>query len=179
MKYDDVLSFWFEELGSSKWWIKDTQIDQLIKKKFLSLHEQAIKGELVEWRISAKGRLAEILVLDQFSRNMFRDTPKSFAADPLALSLSQEAVELGLDLGLNELERSFLYMPYMHSESLKMHDIAVELYKNLGIESSLDFEIKHRDIIVKYGRYPHRNVILNRASTDEEIAFLKQENSSF
>ncbi len=179
MNYGDVLSFWFDEIEQSKWWVKDISFDRLIEDKFLALHEQANKCELFEWRCSAKGRLAEIIVLDQFSRNIFRDTPKAFLSDQLALALSQEAISLGKHHELNEIERSFMYMPYMHSESLNIHDVAVELYKNNGIQSNLDFEIKHRDIIAKFGRYPHRNAILNRVSTAEEIEFLKQPGSAF
>ena len=179
MNYDDVLSFWFNEIDPSKWWIKDISLDQLIEDKFLPLHEQANKCELFEWRSSAKGRLAEIIVLDQFSRNIFRGTPKAFLSDQLALALSQEAISLGKHHELNKIERSFMYMPYMHSESLRIHDVAVELFKNNGIQSNLDFEIKHRDIIAKFGRYPHRNAILNRVSTVEEIEFLKQPGSAF
>lgn len=179
MNYDDVLSFWFKDIEPSKWWVKDLEFDTLIKNKFLTLHEQANNCELFEWRHSAKGRLAEIIVLDQFSRNIFRDSPKAFLSDKLALVLSQEAISLGKHHELNQTERSFMYMPYMHSESLKIHDIAVELYKNNGIESNLQFEVKHRDIIEKFGRYPHRNSILHRKSTDEEIEFLKQAGSSF
>ena len=174
-----MLSFWFDEIDASKWWVKDVEFDHHIKDKFLTLHGQANQCELFEWRQSAKGRLAEIIVLDQFSRNIFRDTPKAFSSDPLALTLSQEAVALGKDKDLNQVERGFLYMPYMHSESLVIHDVAVELYKHNGAQSSLEFEIKHRDIVEKFGRYPHRNVILNRESTEEELMFLKQPGSSF
>lgn len=179
MNYDDVLSFWFSEIEQSQWWVKDINFDRLIEDKFLTLHEKANKCELFEWRNSAKGRLAEIIVLDQFSRNIFRDTPKAFLSDQLALVLSQEAISLGKHHELNEIEKSFMYMPYMHSESLSIHNVAVELYKNNGIQSNLNFEIKHRDIIEKFGRYPHRNAILNRVSTFEELEFLKQSGSAF
>ncbi len=179
MNYNEVLSFWFNDIEQSKWWIKDLSFDRHIEEKFLALHDQANKCELFEWRNSAKGRLAEIIVLDQFSRNIFRDTPTAFASDALALALAQEAISLGKHHELNEIERSFMYMPYMHSESLSIHNIAVELYKKNGIQSNVDFEIKHRDIIAKFGRYPHRNIILNRISTTEEIEFLKQPGSSF
>ena len=179
MNFDDVLSFWFNEIEPSQRWVKDTNFDALITDRFSALHEQASKCELFEWRSSAQGRLAEILVLDQFSRNMFRDSPKAFSSDPLALALSQEAIFLGKHNKLNKVERSFLYMPYMHSESLSIHEVALKLYKENGIQSNLDFEIKHRDIIAKFGRYPHRNSILNRTSTVEEVAFLTQPGSSF
>ena len=179
MHYDDVLSFWFEDIDQSKWWVKDADFDFYIKDRFLTLHAQAVKCELFEWRESAKGRLAEIIILDQFSRNMFRDTAQAFCSDPLALALAQEAISLGKQHELNQIQRSFLYMPYMHSESLTIHDIAVELYKSNGIENNLEFEIKHRDIIEKFGRYPHRNNMLNRVSTVEELGFLKQPGSAF
>jgi uncharacterized protein (DUF924 family) len=179
VNYEDVLSFWFGEVDQSKWWVKDVSFDRLIEEKFSDLHEQANKCELFEWRNSAKGRLAEIIVLDQFSRNIFRDTPKAFSYDQLALALSQEAISLDKHHELNEIERSFIYMPYMHSESLIIHDVGLELYRNNGIQSNLNFEIRHRDIIVKFGRYPHRNVILNRTSTFEELEFLKQPGSAF
>ena len=179
MNYHDVLSFWFDEIKPSQRWAKDANFDALITDRFSVLHEQANKGELFEWRHSAKGRLAEILVLDQFSRNMFRDSPKSFSSDSLALVLAQEAIAVGAHNELDEVERSFLYMPYMHSESLKIHDVAIKLFEGNGIESSLTFEIKHRDIIVKFGRYPHRNSILQRQSTTEEEAFLMLPGTSF
>jgi len=124
-----------------------------------------------------EGRLAEILVLDQFSRHIHRDTPGAFAQDPMALALAQEAVALGIDQDLEKSRRHFLYMPYMHSESLVIHDRALELFEALGV--AVDFEIRHRDIIERFGRYPHRNETLGRKSTAEEIEFLKQPGSSF
>lgn len=179
MNYDDVLNFWFNELEPSQWWVKDTNLDAQITDRFSAMHEQANKCELFEWRSCAKGRLAEIIVLDQFSRNIFRDSPNSFSSDSMALTLAQEAISLGIDNELNDIERSFLYMPYMHSESLPIHDVAITLYEKNGIQSNLDFEIMHRDIIVKFGRYPHRNMLLGREPTAEELAFLKQPGSSF
>ncbi|MGH1487374.1 MAG: DUF924 family protein [Cellvibrionaceae bacterium] len=179
MKPDDVLDFWFNEIDESKWWKKDSEFDALIKDKFLTLHEQANQCELFKWRSTAKGCLAEVIILDQFSRNIFRDSPQAFSSDALALALAQEAISRQKHLELNVKERSFLYMPFMHSESLLIHDLAVTLYQDNGIQSSLDFEIKHRTIIERFGRYPHRNSILNRKSTEAEIAFLKQPGSSF
>jgi len=167
------------KIEQSKWWVKDADFDFCIKDKFLILHDQANNCELFDWRKSAKGRLAEIIVLDKFSRNIFRDTLKAFLSDNLALALAQEAISLGKHHELNQIERSFMYMPFMHSESLKIHDVAVELYKNNGVQSKLEIEMKHRNIIEKFGRYPHRNAILNRTSTDDEIEFLKQPGSSF
>lgn len=176
---EEVLEFWFEEMGEPKWWVKDDKVDALILQRFFELHAAANKGELYEWRISAKGRLAEIIVLDQFSRNMFRGSAKAFASDVVALVLSQEAVVTKADSQLNATERSFLYLPFMHSESLKIHELAVDLYTQESLQTSLDFEIKHKKIIEQFGRYPHRNSVLGRESTKQEIAFLKQPGSSF
>lgn len=177
--HDEILNFWFEELEPAQWWAKDEQLDQLITARFSGVHANAAKCELFEWRASARGRLAEILVLDQFSRNMFRHSHLSFAYDSLALALAQEAISAKAAADLTPVERSFLYMPFMHSESLKMHQVAVELFKQNGIQNNLDFELKHQEIIQRFGRYPHRNDLLGRTSTSEEIEFLKHPNSGF
>ena len=174
-----ILKFWFEEIGHSQWWTKNDEVDQQTRERFAEIHQKAIRCELFDWRKDAAGRLAEIIVLDQFSRNLFRDSPLSFANDSLALGLSQEAISVGADQSLSPIQRSFLYMPFMHSESLIIHEIAMDLYKKNGIQSNLDFEIKHREIIKKFGRYPHRNKILGRASTRAEIDFLKQPGTGF
>jgi len=179
MNLDDIIKFWFEDIEQSKWWVKDFDFDQLIYDKFSAVHHAANACELFAWRDTAKGRLAEIIVLDQFSRNMYRDTPRSFASDSLALALAQEAIAVGADKNLTNIERNFLYMPFMHSESLTIHEVAVSLYADNGIESSIDFENKHKVIIERFGRYPHRNKILSRNSSNVEIEFLKQANSSF
>lgn len=179
MKYQDVLNFWFKDIEPAQWWVKDLAFDKEISDKFLLLHKAARQGELESWRNTSSGRLAEIIVLDQFSRNIYRDTPRAFASDAIALVLAQEAISQGLDKSLNPVEKSFLYMPFMHSESLVIHEKAVALYKANGIVNNLEFEIKHKDIIERFGRYPHRNIILNRQSTAEEFEFLSQPNSSF
>ena len=177
--YQDILHFWFEEIDPSQHWAKDDEFDRLLIRKFSDVHYSAARCELFEWRNNAQGRLAEIIVLDQFSRNMFRGTPLSFAYDGLALALSQEAIAAGADKMLSQVERSFLYMPFMHSESLKIHEVAVGLFRKNGIQSNLDFEIRHKKIIERFGRYPHRNSILGRESTEEELEFLKQPGSGF
>jgi uncharacterized protein (DUF924 family) len=177
--YEEILGFWFEEIEPSQWWKKDEDFDRSLIRRFSDIHARAARCELFEWRAIPQGRLAEIIVLDQFSRNMFRDTPLAFANDPLALALAQEAVAARADQALGPAQRSFLYMPYMHSESLKIHEVAVELFRRNGIQGNLDFEMKHKNIIERFGRYPHRNGILGRASTEEEIEFLKQPGSGF
>ncbi len=143
------------------------------------MHTQASQGELYTWRKTAHGRLAEIIVLDQFSRNMFRNSAKAFAQDGMALVLAQEAIAVGDDIKLNATERTFLYMPFMHSESIKIHNIAVELFTRNGIQNNLDFELKHKAIIERFGRYPHRNAVLVRENTPQEFDFLNQPGSSF
>ena len=177
--YTDILKFWFEEIDHSQWWKKDVVFDKLIVERFSDIHLCANRCELYEWRATPQGRLAEIIVLDQFSRNMFRDSPLAFASDALALALAQEAVAAKADDLLSQSERGFLYMPFMHSESLKIHDVAKHLYQTKGSANNLDFELRHRKIIEQFGRYPHRNRILGRASTAEEVDFLKQPSSSF
>lgn len=177
--YQEVLSFWFDEIKPSQWWVKDDQLDQLIITRFSQLHTQAMNCELFDWRKTASGRLAEIIVLDQFSRNMFRGAPLCFANDALALGLAQQAIDAAADKSLSPVQRSFLYMPFMHSESLKIHEIAVGLFQKNGIQANLDFELKHKEVIEQFGRYPHRNKVLGRVSTDEELRFLQQLGSEF
>lgn len=176
---DEVLEFWFGELRPAQWWQKDPALDGLIRSRFGDLHERAVRGELMNWRANALGRLAEIIVLDQFSRNIWRDTPRAFASDGMALVLAQEAVAEGADQQLPVKWRAFLYMPFMHSESLRMHEQAMKLFSAPGLEDNLRFEQRHRDIIERFGRYPHRNAILGRPSTAEEAAFLRTKGSSF
>lgn len=177
--YREVLKFWFEESVPEQWWRKDEQFDRIIIERFSRVHYRATRCELYEWRKDPKGRLAEIIILDQFSRNMFRGAALCFAYDALALALAQEAISAGAESTLTQAERSFLYMPFMHSESMKIHEIAVGLFRKNGIQSNLDYELKHKVIIERFGRYPHRNSILGRQSTQQEIEFLKQPASSF
>ncbi len=179
MTPDTVLAFWFEEIEPRQWWAVDAAFDAVIRTRFGALHRAAAQGELWAWRATPQGRLAEVIVLDQFSRNMHRETPLAFAADPMALALAQETVAGGHDQALPPERRVFLYMPYMHSESAVVHEEAVRLFTALGIANNVDFELRHQSIITRFGRYPHRNAILGRASTPEELAFLQQPGSRF
>ena len=174
-----VLQFWFHEVTPAQWWKVDPAFDRLIAERFGPLHEQALKAELYEWRADPHGRLAEVIVLDQFSRNIYRGQRGAFEADPLALALAQEAVAAGADLALSEGERAFLYMPYMHSESPRIHTAAEALFRARASADSHQFELRHQAIIDRFGRYPHRNQILGRTSTTEEQAFLATPGSSF
>ena len=177
--YRDIIDFWFEEIDKSQWWKKDNLFDDRIRENFTNIYHRASRCELFSWRENSLGRLAEVIVLDQFSRNMFRGKPEAFACDPLALSLAQTAVAAGEDADLSAEQKSFLYMPYMHSESLVVHQEAIKLFSKLGIESTLNFEIRHKNIIERFGRYPHRNAILGRISTKDELEFLRTPGSGF
>lgn len=179
MTPQNILNFWFKELTPKDHFSKNDELDKEIQTRFLEIHKKIIAGETYSWRDTIEGRLAEIIVLDQFSRNIYREKKDSFAYDSLALILAQEAIKQS---DLNQLsiqEKAFLYMPYMHSESDLIHEQAQKLFSEPGLEMYLDFENRHHDIIKKFGRYPHRNEILNRKSTPEEIIFLDGPNSSF
>lgn len=175
----DILHFWFQELTPEMHFSKSAELDQNIRNRFLEIHTQILEGRATEWRKTPEGRLAEIIVLDQFSRNMFRDTALAFACDALALESAKMAVKTGEDQKLTLEQRKFLYMPFMHSESREDHQQAVKLYSQKGLETHLQFELKHKEIIDRFGRYPHRNEVLKRTSTKEELEFLKNEDSSF
>lgn len=176
---DEILWFWFEELSPEQWFRKDAKLDDEIRRRFGRIHEQASKGELVDWRGTLRGRLAEIIILDQFSRNLYREDARAFAQDSMALVLAQEAIRNEVVESLDVSERAFLYMPFMHSESLKIHEFAAVYFSEEGLESNLEFEKKHVAILKRFGRYPHRNAKLGRKSTPEELEFLTQPGSSF
>ncbi len=179
MQPQSILHFWFEELTAKQHFVKDAALDETIRARFGDLLAAAARCELFGWRATAEGRLAEIIVLDQFSRNVYRDTPRAFAQDALALVLAQELVASGLDRSLPVAQRIFAYMPYMHSESALVHAQAVALFSQPGMEDNLDYERRHKAIIDRFGRYPHRNLILGRSSSAEEMAFLSEPGSSF
>ena len=179
MQPQSILHFWFTELTPKHHFAKDAALDQTIRTRFGATLEAAAKCELFAWRATPEGRLAEVLVLDQFSRNVYRDSPRAFAQDALALALAQELVASGQDRSLPLAQRSFAYMPYMHSESALVHAQAVTLFAQPGMEDTLRFELHHKEIIDRFGRYPHRNAILNRESTPEELAFLSEPGSGF
>lgn len=174
-----VLEFWFDELGDKGWWSANSDVDAMIQSRFEPLLAQAAAGELFTWRATAQGRLAEIIVLDQFSRNIYRGSPRAFSQDPVALVLAQEAVALEAYAVLSPVQRSFMLMPYMHSESKLVHEDAERLFKAHTSDNNYTFELKHKVIIDRFGRYPHRNQVLGRDSSAEEIEFLQQPDSSF
>ena len=174
-----ILHFWFTELTPKQHFAQDAALDEAIRTRFGATLEAAAQCDLFAWRATPEGRLAEVLVLDQFSRNVYRDTALAFAQDALALVLAQELVASGQDRSLPLAQRSFAYMPYMHSESALAHTQAVALFSQPGLKDILRFELRHKAIIDRFGRYPHRNAVLGRSSTPEELAFLSQPGSSF
>lgn len=169
-----VLAFWFTELDEEQWFKADEGLDNLIRSRFKRTHAAAAHAELWPWRVTPQGRLAEIIVLDQFSRNIYRNDPRAFACDNMALALAQEALRLEVDRALTNTQKAFLFMPFMHSESLAIHDTALELFNVDGLEAQFRHEIEHRDLLLRFGRYPTRNEILGRTSTEEEKRYLKE-----
>ncbi|OAT35991.1 DUF924 family protein [Proteus myxofaciens] len=177
--YQPVVTFWFDECTPEQWFKKDATFDNEIQRRFGDLCLSASRGELASWRETIEGRLGEIIILDQFSRNIWRDTPQAFAQDNMALVLAQEASRLPDYLALTPTKRKFVIMPFMHSESAKIHEDAITLFSQLNDEKTYEYELRHKEIIDKFGRFPHRNKILGRESTPEEIEFLQQPGSSF
>ncbi|HEX4597502.1 MAG TPA: DUF924 family protein [Burkholderiaceae bacterium] len=174
---EEVIRFWFQEISPKQWWAREPAFDGELALRFGATHAAATRCELYAWREQPAGRLAEVVVLDQFSRNIHRDDPRSFAFDQLALGLAQEAVRSGADQAVPTGQRVFLYMPFMHSESAVIHEWAMTLFSALGSASNLASERRHKQIIDRFGRYPHRNRILGRPSTPEEVEYLAQDGS--
>jgi uncharacterized protein (DUF924 family) len=168
----DVLDFWFVRHGEADWFGAKPEFDVLLAREFAETHAAVAKGEAWHWRQTPDGRLAEIIVLDQFSRQLFRGRPEAFASDAMALALAQEAVAGGHHLKLEPRRRTFVLMPYMHSESPAVHVEAVRLFTELANAETLKFELAHRDCIAKFGRYPRRNAALGRESTDAERDYM-------
>jgi len=175
----DVLKFWFEETDPDQWFKKDPTFDASIRERFLRLHEILVCRGNNGLLADARTALAAVIVLDQMSRNMFRDTPRAFAADPLALWVAETAIARGFDAGLTKDERHFLYLPFQHSEDRQSQARSVALTASLGDPELQKWAEAHRAIIDRFGRFPHRNGVLGRISTPEETEFLKQPGSYF
>ncbi|MEM9316522.1 MAG: DUF924 family protein [Pseudomonadota bacterium] len=173
-----VLEFWFEEAGPRRWFKRSADFDSLCRDRFLEATAAAARGECWSWRRTPRGRCAEILLLDQLPRNLFRGTARAFAQDGMALVLAQEAVASGDDLRLSDDERYFGYMPYMHSESLLVHDEGITLFEKLGNPKALQYAVAHREVIQRFGRYPVRNAALGRQSSEDELDYIAK-NSVF
>jgi uncharacterized protein (DUF924 family) len=171
----DILSFWFSDKSRPKWFAKEPSFDAVVSARYGTVFQAAKRGELFQWRETIRGRLAEIIVLDQFSRNIHRGTPTAFESDAQALVLAQEAVRDETRFELTPDEKAFLYMPFMHSESPVIHEEGLKLFSEVGLESHLAYEEEHRHVIQRFGRFPHRNAILGRACTAEEDLYLAQD----
>ena len=176
---DEIVKFWFEELTPEDWYRKDPSIDAQIRTRFGGIYD-TLKSDVPEiWLSTPRGCLATILVLDQFPRNMFRDDTRAFATDARALALAKRAIAKGVDMRLTPDQRAFIYMPFQHSEDRADQASSIELFTALGNKLNLDFAVRHKQIIDRFGRFPPRNATLGRASTEEETALLKEPSSSF
>lgn len=192
-RIDEILSFWFDDSRNdpaaaqqmvARWFSADPALDDEIRRRFASFYRAAVAAELTEWEQTARGSLALIIVLDQFSRNMFRGQPQAFAEDAVAQRLCLDGIEQQLDALLGPAEQGFFYMPLQHAENAYLQDVSVRQYEQLLQQSDaawrpllqgmLDYAREHRDIIHRFGRFPHRNAILGRPSTPAELAFLAQ-----
>jgi uncharacterized protein (DUF924 family) len=188
MTFADVLDFWFGRadspargLARKAWFVKSDDFDREIRERFARLWETASSGGLKSWQSTPLAALALVVVLDQFPRNIFRGTPRAFVSDELALATAREMIERRFDRVLRPIERAFVYLPFQHAENLAAQASSLRMYEelaSLGVDHR-DFACRHRDIIARFGRFPHRNEILGRASTPEEIEFLKQPGSRF
>ncbi|MCB1856946.1 MAG: DUF924 domain-containing protein [Gammaproteobacteria bacterium] len=173
----EVLDFWYTGRMPSYWFSSTPAIDDEIRASFEPLWERARAGRLVQWQASSEGALALVIVLDQFPLNMFRGHPKSFATEQQALEVTKLAVQRKLDRALPNNRLAFLYMPLMHSENLADQDLSVRLFRDAKLDDSIEFALHHREIIRRFGRFPHRNKILGRASTAAEISYLLSKNA--
>lgn len=168
---EQVLQFWFVEHGREHWFGGGPEFDAKLTAAFGETHLAVAAGEAWQWRKTPEGRLAEIIVLDQFSRQIHRGEARAFASDPMALALAQEAVAAGFDMQVPHERRMFFYLPYMHSESLVIHEECLRLHQALGIQEGIDYELAHIDVLKRFGRYPRRNAALGRTSTSVEEAY--------
>ena len=175
---DAVIHFWFEELAEALWFKKSDDLDAQIRDRFLALHERLVTHDGLGVT-APRPILAVVIVLDQFSRNLFRGTPRAFAADSIARRLSRTAIEQGFDIAMKKEERHFLYLPFEHSEYREDQALALDLIERLGNDDWTRYAMAHKKIIDRFGRFPHRNVALNRLSTADEIALLKEPLGSF
>jgi uncharacterized protein (DUF924 family) len=178
-----VLSFWFDETEPKQWFIKDADFDEQIKTRFEPLIKRALAGQLDSWSETAEGNLALIILLDQMTRNIYRNNPMSFAGDDMALAFCLKGItrndHITLADGDSNAKVRFLFMPMMHAENLDIQDRSLPLFQTHCDENTYNYAVLHRDIIARFGHFPHRNAILGRPSTDEEIQFLTEPNSSF
>ena len=170
----EILAFW-RDAGPDRWFTKDDAFDALCRTRFLGAYEQAATGALSDWEATPDGALALAILLDQMPRNMFRGDPRTWATDPQARNVAERAIANGFDREVGEELRQFFYVPFMHAEELAAQERSVALYGDFGSDENREFAKHHRDIIARFGRFPHRNDVLGRTSTPEELAFLKED----
>lgn len=179
VNYSDVLEFWFHPEHMPLHFAEDIEFDRKIRDRFLETWKKASEGLLVDWRKSIEGRLAEIIVLDQFSRNLWRDDIRTYTQDKMAIALAQEVLSHKDYNKLSDDQKHFVLLPFMHSESLELHDWANKYYEELGDENLMYFERLHRDVLEEFGRYPYQNKDLGRKSTPEELKILEEKKDGF
>ena len=190
MDFSEIVDFWFGRPASPQrgrhrpeWFRKNADFDADIRLRFMGEHEAALAGMRGKWEATPHAALALVILLDQFSRNIYRDSPRSFAADPAALGVARRMLEQGFDRLLRPIERCFVYLPFEHSEDLAVQRRSLALFESLRFSSdcagNIDFAYRHYEIIARFGRFPHRNAVLGRSSTPEEIEFLRQPGSGF
>lgn len=177
--WDEVLSFWFEELEPGQWFEPDPAVDAEITRRFGALHARLLSDVPDDWRRSAHGVLAAVIVLDQFSRQIHRGDARAFAGDQRALALVKDALVAGFDMRLNDRERQFLYMPLMHSERLADQERCIELMEGLELDEPAEFARRHAAVIARFGRFPARNDALGRRTTEAEARFLEEAPQGF
>ena len=176
---EDIIKFWFEEISPEQWFKKDEKFDAMLLERAGTTVIKALNGQLDRWSKTSAGSVSLVILLDQFTRNIFRDTPKAFSGDEMALVLSQKSINSEWFANLTIVYKQFLLMPMMHSEDISMQEKSLPLFKQHTNKRTYEFAVKHRDIIAKFGRFPHRNLMLSRPSTEEELIFLNQPGSSF
>lgn len=170
--HDKLLEFWYSDEAKPHWFRRNAAFDDTLRQRFLATYRAAADGRLAVWEAAPRSALALVIALDQLPRNLFRDTPEAFATDAMALRVAGEAVDRGFDNDLEAAEQAFLYMPFMHSERLADQERALDLFRATGLKDQLPHAQQHRDIVLRFGRFPHRNRILGRDSTPEELAYL-------
>ena len=175
----EVLAFWFKELRPDQWFKRDEALDEIVRSRFGALYERLATNLAPDWRETAEGCLAAVIVLDQFPRQLFRDDARAFATDEAALAIASLAIERSFDQALSPVQRKILYMPFQHSEDADVQARSVALFATIDDPDTLTYARRHKEIIDRFGRFPHRNAVLSRDSTEEELAFLKEPNSVF
>lgn len=172
--HDEVLRFWFEELKPEDWFVAKPETDQLVRDRFGGLLDELKASPPPEIETDPRAALAAVIVFDQFPRNIHRRQPDAFSTDDLALRIARDATERDFDAGMTTVEKQFLYMPFQHAEVMADQERSVDLFKSLGNEEALRYALEHRDIIARFGRFPHRNRVLGRVTTDAEAEFLQE-----